>query len=66
MPWHKFIGGMAAFQIEDPGSLFPEPCPQMGVAAFPDGAGHPALLGRAKGMAPERGEHVQFQQKIAL
>ena len=38
----------------------------MGVAAFPDGAGHPALLGRAKGMAPERREHVQFQQKTAL
>ena len=66
MIWDEFIGGMVTFKIEYCFSSLPQPCPQMRVAAFPNGTGHLSALRGTKRVARMGGGNVQLQQKAAL
>ena len=66
MIWYKFIGGMVALKGKYRFSSFPQPCLQMHITAFPNGAGHLSALRRTKLMSHMGRRHVQLQQKPAL
>ena len=51
MIWYKFIGGMVALKGKYRFSSFPQPCLQMHITAFPNGAGHLSALWRTKRVA---------------
>ena len=66
MIWYKFIGGMVALKGKYRFSSFPQPCLQMHITAFPNGAGHLSALWGTKGVTCMGGCYFQFQQKTAL
>ena len=61
MIWYKFIGGMVALKGKYRFSSFPQPCLQMHITAFPNGAGHLSGLWCAKGVPRMGGGYIQFQ-----
>ena len=66
MIWYKFIGGMVALKGKYRFSSFPQPCLQMHITAFPNGAGHLSALWRTKRVARMWGCYIQLQQEAAL
>lgn len=66
MIWYKFIGGMVALKGKYCFSSFPQPCLQMHITAFPNGAGHLSALWRTKRVARMWGCYIQLQQEAAL
>lgn len=57
----EFIGGMVTLQIKYYFLSFPQPCPQMRITTFPNGAGHLSSLRRTKCVAHMGGNYVQFK-----